>query len=314
MTIQAVSGERFEEMSVEGLRTVGVFIQEDPRYFTLRLRVPGGNLSVDQMEGLARIARRYGRGRVHLTTRQAVQLPWVRASQIQEVVGELEKIGLLLSSCGPRVRNIVACPGWPECKNGTSKPLESSRVDTQRLCEEMDRRFFGLDTPTKVKIGIAGCPNSCVRAQTNDIALVAKVKPKLISERCNGCGLCQMACKEGACFLSEAEDWTARRPQFLWDECIRCGDCIRNCPQEALVPEREGYHIYAGGKVGRHPQFAYLIAEYADEETIYRVTENIIGTFREEGVPGERLGSTINRMGLEEFRRRVLNSKGGNGE
>lgn len=313
MTTQAAAG-RFEEMSVEGLRTIGIFIQEDPRYFTLRLRVPGGDLSVGQMESLSQIAEEYGRGEVHLTTRQAVQLPWVESDQVQVVVDELEGIGLLLSSCGPRVRNITACPGWPECKNGTSSPLESSRVNTQQLCEEMDRRFFGLDTPTKVKIGIAGCPNSCIRAQTNDIALMAKVEPRLIPEKCNGCGLCEMACKEEACHLSEAEDWTARRPRFLWDACIRCGDCVRNCPQGALVPEKEGYHILAGGKVGRHPQFAHLIAEYADEETIYRVTENVIQLFREEGLPGERLGSTIRRMGLEDFRRRALRTEGGDGE
>ncbi len=91
-----------------------------------------------------------------------------------------------------------------------------------------------------------------------------------------------------------------------YSKCVYCGECIRACPLDADVAEREGYTIFIGGNVGRHPRIAQKILDFADEETVFRVIENFLRIFKEEAGPGERFGNLIDRLGLGEFLRKVL--------
>ncbi|HIE18361.1 TPA: 4Fe-4S dicluster domain-containing protein [Candidatus Bathyarchaeota archaeon] len=281
-----------KEINYEDLKKGGYIVQRNPEYFTIRLRVPGGNLSAEQLKTLAEIAEKYGRGQIHLTTRQGVQIPYVKYENLGEITEELKKIGTPPGSCGPRVRNISSCVGAPECPQAL--------INTYELTRKIDERYFGRDLPTKIKIGITGCPNSCAKPQLNDIGIMGVVKPKIITEKCNGCGLCMETCKEGAIKIIDG------KAVIDHNRCVYCGECIRVCPVDADVAEKRGYSIFIGGNVGRHPRLAQKIIGFADEETIFKVIENSLKVFKEEAVQNERFGHLIERIGLGEFLKRVL--------
>ena len=134
----------------------------------------------------------------------------------------------------------------------------------------------------------------------DDIGIVGVVKPRIILERCNGCGLCMEICKEGAVKILE------RKAVIDYNRCIYCGECVRACPNDADVAERKGYTVFVGGNVGRHPRIAQKIIGFADEETILKVIENSLKVSREEALPNERFGHLIYRMGIGEFIKRIM--------
>ena len=155
-----------------------------------------------------------------------------------------------------------------------------------------------------MKIAISGCPNSCTKPQVNDIGTTGVVRPRIIPERCDGCGDCVRACKEGAIKIVDGV------AQIDYNMCVYCGICIRICPRSADVADREGYTIFVGGNVGRHPRFAVKLVDFADKEVIFKVIENSIKLFEEEGERGERFGHLIERIGLGEALRRILPGDG----
>jgi len=283
---------RTKEINYEDLKKGGYIVQRDPQYFTVRLRVPGGNLSSEQLKALAEIAKKYGQAKVHLTTRQGVQIPYVKYENLAEITEDLKKIGTPLGSCGPRIRNVSACVGAPECPY--------TNVNTSELARKIDERFFGGDLPTKIKISISGCPNACAKPQLNDIGIMRVVKPKIIPEKCSGCGLCREVCKEGAIKIE------GRKAVIDYNKCINCGECIRVCPTDADAAEKEGYTIFIGGNVGRHPRLAQKIIDFADEETVFKIIERSLQIFKEEAASNERFSRFIDRIGIGEFCRKVL--------
>jgi dissimilatory sulfite reductase (desulfoviridin) alpha/beta subunit len=74
----------------------GGFIKEQGRdLFLMRLRTIGGYLTSRDLENIARIASKYGRGEVHLTTRQGVEIPGVSLEKYQELIAEIRALNLL---------------------------------------------------------------------------------------------------------------------------------------------------------------------------------------------------------------------------
>ncbi len=283
---------RETHVDLEELKKSGYIFQSDGEHFTVRLRIPGGDLSSEQMISIGKIAEKWGRGEVHLTTRQGVEIPWVKYEELVEITKTLDEIGTPPGSCGPRIRNISSCVGMPRCPH--------ANVNSQELAKEIDERFFDVVLPRKLKIAVSGCPNACAKPQINDIGVMGVVKPRIISEICDGCGDCVRKCREAAIRIINGV------AEIDFSRCVYCGECIKACPINADVVDREGYTIFIGGNVGRHPRFAYKIVDFADHDAVFRLIENNIKFFEEEGKRGERFGHLIERLGLGESLRRLL--------
>ena len=73
------------------LKKGGFMRQKQKNNFSLRLAVVGGNLTAKQLAKIAEVAEKYGDGHVHLTSRQGVEIPFIKLDQIDEVKAELEK-------------------------------------------------------------------------------------------------------------------------------------------------------------------------------------------------------------------------------
>jgi len=276
------------QINLSDLKKGGFIKERQADRFAVRLRVPIGVLTSEQLGCLGHVAERYGQGFVHVTTRQGVEISGVRSEDLAAVTSELAKVGLAPGSCGPRIRNIMACPGVESCMHGL--------VDSRALGKLLDGHFVGKDYPVKVKIAVAGCPNSCTTPQVNDIGFVGAMEPVLDTDLCTGDGLCEIACKEGAITMDDDQ------PSWDKDKCVFCGDCVAICPTHAWSSGRVGYTVYVGGKVGRHPQLGTRLAEFVSDEESISMVGRILAFLERYGHSGERLGSVLNRTGIETLR------------
>ncbi|NIM05665.1 MAG: 4Fe-4S dicluster domain-containing protein [Armatimonadetes bacterium] len=274
----------------EELKAGGFIPQRQKGKITLRCKAPGGRLTSERLEKIAAVASKYGRGIVHLSVRQSPEILYVDLADLDAVVRELGEVGQEIASCGKRFRVATACGGCEYNPNGWT--------ETQRLSLEATARFFGQDTPHKFKTCFSGCVRDCMKSIMMDLGFQGMVEPKLLHENCTHCTLCVKACEDDALHMGE-EDLPVRD----LDKCISCGDCIKVCPFDAMVPKRIGHAIHVGGKHGKHPHTAYPVAEFVPDEQVMDVIEKTMTWYREHGEKGERIGNTLDRVGIDSYRR-----------
>jgi len=292
MTSEKTNGDRKDaiEARAEELKAGGFIPQRQKGKITIRCKAPGGRLTSERLERVAGVARKYGRGLVHLSVRQSPEIPYVDLADLDAVVRELAEAGQEIASCGKRFRVATACGGCEYNPNAWT--------DTQRLALESTARFFGQDTPHKFKTCFAGCVRDCVKSRMTDLGFQGIVEPQLVPENCTHCTLCISVCEDDALRMGD-DDLPARD----LDRCISCGDCIKVCPFDAMVPKRAGHAVFVGGKHGKHPHAAYPIAEFVTDEQVSAVIETTMEWYRQHGTRGERLGNTLDRVGIDCYRR-----------
>lgn len=288
-------------LDLNELKKGGILKQKQKDYFILRTRVPGGYLKADMLPKFMQIAKKYGCGYVHLSTRQCIEIAWIHIKDLDKLKRELKKVGIFTGACGPRSRNVVACPGSSVCRFGFA--------DTEKLAKQFDKRFFGQDVPKKFKIGLSGCPNSCAKPQENDIGFMAIGEPECDLNLCTSCTLCAKVC-EKVCARGKREPAIImgqdKKPIYRREFCFFEGDCIRVCPVSAWKIKRVGYTVFLGGKVGRIPAFGYKIKEFASNEEIFKITEKTLDCYRRIAQKEQRFGEAIEKIGIEELKRQIL--------
>jgi sulfite reductase (ferredoxin) len=141
---------------------------EDP-YFMMRVRIPGGQLSADQVRVIAGIAKEYGRDLADITDRQNVQFHWLRIEDVPAVWARLEEVGLSSQeACGDVPRNILGCPvaglDAAEILDASAALHATDAVATSR--EDL------ANLPRKFKTAISGCVLQCTAHEVNDVSFV----------------------------------------------------------------------------------------------------------------------------------------------
>ena len=279
------------EVDYKTLKNGGFMRQVQKNNFSLRLKVIGGNLTADQLITIAEISKKYGDGHVHLTSRQGVEIPFIKLADVEPVKTELEAGGVNTGVCGPRVRTVTACQGSEICPSGC--------INTYPLAVEISRRYFGRELPHKFKFGVTGCVNNCLKAEENDIGVKGGYSIKWVKDECTFCGVCVKACREGAITQKDGE--------ILLDEykCNYCGRCVKSCPLDAWKGE-SGYMLSFGGTFGnliaKGNQFLPIVRE---KETLFRVADAALDFFDKHGKPGERFRAAIDRTGWDEFKSKM---------
>lgn len=158
------------EEDFDRFKWYGVYRQKpkDSGYFMLRTKIPGGQLTSAQAILLSELANRYGRGFCDITTRQTIQMHWLRIENIPEIFYQLDHVGITTSgACGDDTRNVCGCPvagiDAEEILDGTEPLLEVSRQLTN------NREFSNL--PRKYKISIGGCHLHCTQPDINCVGI-----------------------------------------------------------------------------------------------------------------------------------------------
>ena len=155
----------------------GVYGQRQPERYMVRVKVPAGRLTANQFEALGRLAEHFADGQAQVTTRQDLQLHYVRLEEVPRIMELLATVGLTTrEACGNSVRNVTACPLAGLCRReefdvfpcaASTAPALLRNPRTQRL-------------PRKFKIAFSGCAEDCALAAINDIGVIAR------TERTNG--------------------------------------------------------------------------------------------------------------------------------
>jgi ferredoxin-nitrite reductase len=171
--IKTVPGE------VERLKWVGLYPQrQGGDAFMLRIKIPGGRLEADQARAIGEIADEFARGPapnpvfgdayLDLTTRQDIQLHWVRIGTVPEIWARLEAVGMTtVQACGDSARNVLCCP---------VSGLDADEVlDAHPVAQAVSDFFTGnreyANLPRKFKLSVTGCREDCAQAEINDIGL-----------------------------------------------------------------------------------------------------------------------------------------------
>ena len=138
----------------------------------LRVKIPQGVLTPEQLNALADVADTHSRGFGHITTRQNMQFHFVKLHEIELAMRHLADAGLTTrEACGSSVRNITACP--------YSGVAADEAFDVTPYAEAMTRYLLrhplSSTLPRKFKIAFEGCPVDHVAAGINDIGWNARI-------------------------------------------------------------------------------------------------------------------------------------------
>ena len=273
------------------LKKGGFMKQKQKDHFSLRLSVVGGQVTTEQLVAITEVANKYGHGYIHLTSRQGVEIPFIKLDDIDKVKEELAKGGANPGVCGPRVRTITACQGAEVCPNGC--------IETEELAQELNDGYFGRELPHKFKFGVTGCQNNCLKAEENDVGIKGGVRVTWVKDKCINCGLCAKLCREDAISIEDGDI-------VVNDEkCNNCGRCSIGCPTDAYdtVP---GYRISFGGLFGNKINKGTEIVPFVeDKETLFAICDAALKFFDENANPSERFKFTIDRVGKEKLEEHI---------
>ena len=267
------------------LKKGGFMRQKQKDNFSLRLAVVGGTLTAENLRKIAEVAEKYGDGHVHLTSRQGVEIPFVKLQDIDEVKDSLAQGGCEPGVCGPRVRTVTACQGNEICPSGN--------IDTYHIAKELNDRYFGRELPHKFKFGVTGCQNNCLKAEENDVGIKGAAQVTWKEDACIQCGVCEKACREKAIKLED------NQVKVDYSKCNFCGRCAKSCPTDAW-DVKEAYLVSFGGTFGNSiSKGESLLPLITSEEQLFRVTDAAIQFFDDYGKAGERFKFTIDRVGKD---------------
>src|SRR5438132_607720 len=139
----------------------------------MRIRIPNGISSAAQLRTIGRIANRVGRGIADITTRQQIQLRWIRINDVPPILEELREVGLVTLQTGmDNIRNVVGCAVAGLTPNELFDASPVARAFTDTVVGDV--AYTNL--PRKFNVTITGCRENCTHAETQDVALVPATK------------------------------------------------------------------------------------------------------------------------------------------
>lgn len=168
-----VAGEIAPE-TFTAFRTMrGVYGQRQEGFYMVRVKIPLGRVGASQLERLADVAETYARVAGHVTTRQDIELHWVRLEDIPRVMQLLAEVGLTTrEACGNTVRNVTACPLAGVCSEETFDVTPFALAAAHYFL----RHPLVQHLPRKFKMAFSGCQADCAYASIHDIGAVATVR------------------------------------------------------------------------------------------------------------------------------------------
>ena len=139
----------------------GVILQRDKETYAVAPHMPCGLVTPETLRKIADVAEKH-QAAMKITSAARIAIIGLKEDQIDSVWEDLGMDpGAAVGLC---VRSIKACPGTGFCKRGMR--------DSLGLGLRLDKKYHGMELPSKLKIGVSGCPHQCAESSIKDIGLV----------------------------------------------------------------------------------------------------------------------------------------------
>ena len=143
--------------------------QKQAGYAVVTVRTPQGNLTGDQMRGVAKIARQTGDSLVRVTIDQNLQLGFIPLKNMKGVFAALKQIGLAEAGAG-EIEDVTSCPGGYSCNLALTKSMNLGNALGQALAGYADKQVRAMH------VKVSGCPNSCGQHWLGDIGFYGNAR------------------------------------------------------------------------------------------------------------------------------------------
>ena len=140
----------------------------------MRIKIPFGGVTPEQLETLADLSEEYADGVAHITTRQDVQFHFVHIDDTPSLMRRLAAVGITSrEACGNVVRNVTACPLAGICRDEAFDTTPYAKACSKFMMGHPDTQDFGR----KFKIAFSGCQqHPCGLVTMHDMGAIAKTK------------------------------------------------------------------------------------------------------------------------------------------
>lgn len=169
MLLEKVNSVEQGEISAEAAakaQPAGSILQMDKKTYSIAPHIPAGVVTPEILRKIADAAEKYHAQAIKVTSAQRIALVGLQAEDVPKIWEDLGMDpGHAVGLC---VRSVKVCPGDTFCKRGLQETLS--------LGMEIDKRYHGMELPSKFKIGVAGCPNKCTDAASVDLGLMGTSK------------------------------------------------------------------------------------------------------------------------------------------
>ncbi|MEK9142141.1 MAG: nitrite/sulfite reductase, partial [Nitrospirota bacterium] len=178
--------EEIETFETEALRTLageistdlfrpfrlqyGIYGQRQPGVQMVRIKIPFGGITANQLRRVAELTDRYATGVGHVTTRQDIQMHFVELKDVPIIMRGLAEVGLTTrEACANTVRNVTACHLAGVCQGEVFDVTPYAKTVAYHLL----RNPLNQSLPRKFKIAFSGCKHDCALTPIHDIGLLA---------------------------------------------------------------------------------------------------------------------------------------------
>lgn len=144
----------------------GAVLQRDKKSYAIVPHVPGGIMSAAILRKIADVAEKYGAAAIKATSAQRLAIVGLQHEDVEKAWSDLgmdpaHAVGLCM-------RSVKICPGTTFCKRG--------QQDAVGLGLELDKKYHGMELPSKFKMAVSGCQNSCSEPAVRDIGIMGTPK------------------------------------------------------------------------------------------------------------------------------------------
>jgi sulfite reductase (ferredoxin) len=166
MAIGDVSGDLFRPFRLQ----YGIYGQRQAGVQMVRIKIPFGGLTANQLRRVAELTEQYATGVGHVTTRQDIQLHFVELQDVPMIMRGLAEVGMTTrEACANTVRNVTACHLAGICQGEVFDVTPYAKTVALHLL----RNPLNQSLPRKFKIAFSGCKQDCALTPIHDIGLLA---------------------------------------------------------------------------------------------------------------------------------------------
>jgi sulfite reductase alpha subunit len=300
-------------------------------FHTLRVQPPAGmHYDTKTLRMLCDVWEKHGSGLIAFHGQSGdIMFQGIRTDKVQAAFDELNEAGFDLGGAGPALRTSMSCVGAARCELSCYDEARTLREVINANLDDMHRPAL----PYKFKFKFSGCPNDCVNAiQRSDFATIGTWRDNIqVNDAYSRAYYKEHAkdvvndvvamCPTRAIQLVKKGDLKAGPHHSVAElddelrlvidnrDCVRCTHCL-NVVRGGLLPGKQrGVSILVGGKgvlkigatMGTMVVPFMKLETDEDYEKLKELARNVLDFFAENALEHERIGETIDRIGLTNF-------------